>query len=444
MVYLKRKIDLFLRDWKNKEDHKPLVIKGARQVGKTSSILEFAKENYKSYIYINFFDNPKYKNIFNDSFDPKDIVKNITAINQKAEFIEGNTLIVFDEIQEYPDAMTSLKFFNLEKKYDVICSGSLLGINYKSVTSVSVGNQEEYEMNSMDFEEFLWAKGRDEKFINEIFDYIYQKKELPKVLYDILEKNWEEYIIVSGMPSCVSRFIETNTYTSVLENLHQIVNDYKADMKKYVFGFDKMKLENTFNSAVVQLGKENKKFQISKIKSGARNKDYIDCVEWLCDVGILAKCYAIENLELPLKGNYDINKYKLYFRDSGILLSSLDDEVRENFIIDKQRSTYKGGIFENIVAESLYKSGIDLFYFKKENSTLEEDFIVRTKNNIVPIEVKSKKGLSKSLRALIDGVQYKEIDYGIKIMDRNILYDNNILVLPHFVTFLIKRLLKEL
>lgn len=443
MIYLKRKIDLFLYDWKHREGHKPLVIKGARQIGKTSSILEFAKNNYKSYVYINFIDMPKYKNIFSESFEPKDIIKNITAIDQNVIFQENDTLIIFDEVQEYPDAMTSLKFFNLDGKYDVICSGSLLGINYRDVTSVSVGYQEEYEMNSMDFEEFLWAKGRDNEFVDEIFDFVLNKKELPQVLYDVMKNAWEEYLIVSGMPACVARFIETNRYTSISNMLYQILNDYKTDMKKYVFGFDKMKLENTYNNAVVQLGKDNKKFQISKIKSGARNKDYIGCVEWLCDVGMLAKCYALDNLELPLKGNINIDKYKLYFRDSGILLSSLDAETKENFIIDKIKSTYKGGIYENIIAESLYKSGVELFYYKKENATLEEDFITRTRNSIVPIEVKSKKGISRSLRALIDSDNYKEIEFGIKIMDRNIAYDNKILVLPHFVTFLISKYLKN-
>ena len=441
MKYLKRKIDKYLREWKNSDVKKPLIIKGARQIGKTSSIFHFAEENYDSVIYINFVDEPQYKNVFEQGYNTDSVMKNISLLNQKAKIIPGKTIVIFDEIQEYPDAMTSLKFFSIDGKYDVICSGSLLGINYKDISSISVGYKMDYKMNSLDFEEFLWAKGYTENQIDEFHTHLIERTPFSELQYNTMYSLWKEYLVVSGMPAAVARFVEKELYTDIEGILLQIIEDYKADMRKYAMGFDKMKLLNTYNSAVAQLGDENKKFQISKIKSGARSKDYMPCVEWLCDTGILMQSFAIKNLEFPLKANVDTSKYKLYFADSGILLYSLDKESKDDIVIKNNQSTYKGGVYENIVAEALYKSGIELYYYKKEDSTLEEEFITRDKDSIVPIEVKAKTGTSKSLRALIDGDKYKNIKYGIKIQKSNISYENNILTMPHFATFMLKKCL---
>ncbi len=270
-----------------------------------------------------------------------------------------------------------------------------------------------------------------------------EKKPFSDLQYNILRNLWKEYLVVSGMPASVARYVENNLFTDIDNILLQIIEDYKTDMRKYATGFDKMKLLNTYLSAVAQLGEENKKFQISKIKSGARSKDYMPCIEWLCDTGILVRSFAIKNLEFPLKANIDISKYKLYFADSGILLYSLDKESKDDIIIKNNQSTYKGGVYENIIAEALYKSGVELYYYKKEDSTLEEDFITRDNDSIVPIEVKSKIGTSKSLRALIDGDKYKNIKYGIKIEESNISFENKILTIPHFATFMLKKLLES-
>ena len=442
MAYLKRKIDKYLKEWKESDIKKPLIIKGARQIGKTSSILHFGRENYDSVIYINFVDEPLYKEIFEQGYNIDNVMKNISLLNQNVKIVPGKTLIVFDEIQEYPDAMTSLKFFSIDGKYDVICSGSLLGINYKDVSSISVGYKIDYKMNSMDFEEFLWAKGYTENQIDEFYINLMERKPFSDLQYNVLYSLWKEYLVVSGMPAAVAKFLESNLYVGIDSILLQIIEDYKADMRKYVMGFDKMKLLNTYNSALIQLGDENKKFQISKIKSGARSKDYMPCIEWLCDTGILMQSFAIKNLEFPLKANVDTSKYKLYFADSGILLYSLDKESKDDIIIKNNQSTYKGGVYENIIAEALYKSGIELYYYKKEDSTLEEDFITRDKESIVPIEVKSKIGTSKSLRALIDGDKYENIKYGIKIQKSNISFENNILTMPHFAAFMLKKCLE--
>lgn len=441
MAYLKRKIDKYLKEWKKSDTKKPLIIKGARQIGKTSSILHFAEENYDSVIYINFVDEPQYKRVFEQGYNTDSVMKNISLLNQKVKIIPGKTLVVFDEIQEHPDAMTSLKFFSIDGKFDVICSGSLLGINYKDISSISVGYKSDYRMNSLDFEEFLWAKGYIENQIDEFYTCLIEKKPFSELQYNILSSLWKEYLVVSGMPAAVTSFVEKELYTEIEDILLQIIEDYKADMRKYVMGFDKMKLLNTYNSALAQLGDENKKFQISKIKSGARSKDYMPCVEWLCDTGILMQSFAIKNLEFPLKANVDTSKYKLYFADSGILLYSLDKESKDDIIIKNNQSTYKGGVYENIIAEALYKSGIELYYYKKEDSTLEEDFVTRDKESIVPIEVKSKIGTSKSLRALIDGDKYENIKYGIKIQKSNISFENNILTMPHFAAFMLKKCL---
>lgn len=296
-------------------------------------------------------------------------------------------------------------------------------------------------MTSLDFEEFLWAKGYTEDQIDELYTYLISKKAFSDLQYNILYSVWKEYLAVSGMPAAVVSFVNTNLFSGIDNIIFQINEDYKADMRKYVFGFDKMKLINTYNRAIIQLGDENKKFQISKIKSGARSKDYMPCVEWLCDAGILMQCFSIKNLEFPLKSNLDMGKYKLYFTDTGILLNSLDKESKNDILIKNIQSTYKGGVYENIIAEALYKSGMDLYYYKKDDSTLEEDFITRDEDSIIPIEVKAKIGKSKSLRILIDSDKYKNIKYSIKIQESNISYENKILTIPHFATFLLKRYL---
>ena len=443
MVYFKRKIDGFLADWKNNHSRKPLIVKGARQIGKTESILHFANENYENVVYINFALDKKYTTIVNDGYDVETVVKNITLINPSTRFIPDKTLIVFDEIQEYPDIATSLKAFNLDKRYDVICSGSMLGINYKKIHSNSVGSKTDYEMFSMDFEEFLWAKGYEDTAINSILEHMISLTPFSETEVSVYKSLFLDYCVLGGMPDVIKGYIKTGTFSQSLEIQGQIRLDYEEDVRKYAEGLDQAKIISVYRSIPAQLAKENKKFQFSIIDKKARSREYTGCIEWLIDAGVVTECNCLNYPELPLKGNVDNSKYKLYYPDTGLLISTLDEEAQEDLRVNKNLGVYKGALYENFVAEAFVKQGLGLFYYKKDNSTLEEDFFVRSKNELIPVEVKSNNDSSKSLNALIKNDRYADIKHGIKLGDFNIGYTNNIYTFPYFCAFMLKAYLHK-
>ena len=443
MLRLKRKIDDFLIEWKNDKNKLPLIVKGARQIGKTDAIENFAKTNYESIIEINFALQKQYRSIFDDGFDVDTIVKNISLINPNFNFIAGKTLIFFDELQDCINAATSLKSFNIDKRYDVICSGSLMGINYNEIESNSVGNKQDYEMFSMDFEEFLWAKGYKKEQIDDLYIHMKNIKPLSKLEYNVMMNNFYEYMIVGGMPAIVRTFIENNNYSGILKMQEQILLDYKEDITKYAKGLEQAKILNIYNKIPVFLGNDNKKFQISKVEKGARNREYIGTIDWLNNAGIINICYCLTQPELPLKGNYNPDNYRVYFKDTGLLIGSLDEEVQADLRNNKNFNTYKGALYENIVADMLVKSGYLLYFFKNEKSTLEMDFFVRDANSLIPIEVKANDNATASLNNLIDSKIYKDINYGIKLCNKNIGFNGKFYTFPYFLTFLIKRFLNE-
>ena len=443
MAYLKRKADSFLKTWKENPDRKPLIVKGARQIGKTESICRFAKSNYESIIYINFVEEPKYKMITADGYKTADIIKNISRLDPSKHFESGNTVIIFDEIQEFPDIATALKFFKIDGRFDVICSGSMLGINYRKIESNSVGYKLDYEMHSMDFEEFLWAKGYDNEFIGDILEHMLTLTAFNELELNILNSLFLDFCILGGMPAVVREYIAKNTFEDSLDIQRQLIADYREDIRKYADGLDQTRILNVFNHIPSQLAKENKKFQISKVASGARFKDYRGCVEWLADSGMVNICYQLNFPELPLKGNYVDNKYKIYFADTGLLVAMLDEEAQEDLRANKNLGVYKGALFENIVGDALAKNNQPLYYYKKDNSTLEEDFFLRTATHLVPIEVKSTNGKSKSMHSLIAGERYTDISYGIKLAHANIGFANNIYTFPYFCTFMLKEYLRN-
>ena len=442
-MYFKRKIDEFLADWKNNHSRKPLIVKGARQIGKTESILHFANENYENVVYINFVLDKKYTTIVNDGYDVETVVKNITLINPSTKFIPDKTLIVFDEIQEYPDIATTLKSFNLYGKYDVICSGSMLGINYKKIHSNSVGSKTDYEMFSMDFEEFLWAKGYEDTAINSILEHMISLTPFSETELSVYKSLFLDYCVLGGMPDVIKGYIKTGTFSQSLEIQGQIRLDYEEDVRKYAEGLDQAKIISVYRSIPAQLAKENKKFQFSIIDKKARSREYTGCIEWLIDAGVVTECNCLNYPELPLKGNVDNSKYKLYYPDTGLLISALDEEAQEDLRVNKNLGVYKGALYENFVAEAFVKQGLGLFYYKKDNSTLEEDFFVRSKNELIPVEVKSNNDSSKSLTALIKNDRYADIKHGIKLGDFNVGVANNIYTFPYFCAFMLKAYLQK-
>lgn len=440
---MKRKIDEFLIDWKHSQDKLPLIVKGARQIGKTDAIENFAKNNYKHVVEINFILQKQFKNIFDDGFEADKIIKNISLIEPSFQFVPGETLIFFDEIQDCINCATSLKSFNIDGRYDVICSGSLMGINYKEIESNSVGNKQDYEMYSLDFEEFLWAKGYQDNQIKDLLEHMRSCTPLSKVQYDVMLENFKEYMVVGGMPAIVRRFIESKNFSGILEMQEQILLDYKEDITKYAEGLNQTRILNVYNKIPVFLGNENKKFQISKVEHGARNREYIGTVDWLNNAGIINVCYCLEQSELPLKGNYNPDNYRIYFRDTGLLIGSLDEEAQEDLRNNKNFNTYKGAIYENIVADMLVKQGYQLYFYKNEKGTIEMDFFARDTNSLIPIEVKANDEATVSLNNLIDNTTYRDIKYGIKLCNKNIGYNGKFYTFPYFLTFLLKRYLKD-
>ncbi len=442
-MYIRRKIDDFLKGWKMDKGRKPLIVKGARQIGKTESIRQFAKQYYESVVAINFVEEPKYRGIIADGYKAEDIIRNITRINPRFRWIPDKTLLFFDELQAFPEIATSLKFFHIDGRYDVICSGSLLGINYKQIESNSVGYKTDYTMTSLDFEEFLWAKGYDESVIEDMLRHMREVKPFNELELSVFENLFLDYCILGGMPEVVRNYLERNTFEGSWSLQLQLLEDYKEDVRKYVEGIEQTRILNIFSQIVPQLAKENKKFQISKVAKGARFKDYYGCVEWLKEAGIINVCYAMKFPELPLKGNYDEEKYKIYFFDTGLLVAQLDEESQDDLRANKNLGVYKGALYENIVGEALAKQGYGLYYYKREDSTLEQDFFIRDRDGLIPLEVKATNGATKSLKTLISGEKYADIKYGIKLIKGNVGKNDLFYTFPYFCAFLLKRYLAK-
>ena len=444
MELLKRKIDTVLADWKANEERKPLIVKGARQIGKSESIRAFGKKNYESVIEINFVLQKKFRAIFDDGYEVDTIVKNISLLEPSWKFIPHKTLIFFDELQKCPDCATSLKSFCQDRRYDVICSGSLMGIYYEEIESNAVGYKDDYDMHSMDFEEFLWAKGYSPEQIEDLYTHMRTLTPFTRLELDTITGVFRDYMIVGGMPEVVRTYIENGHFGGTLAIQRQLLKDYEEDITKYAKETDKTKILAVYNHITTFLAKENKKFQITKVAKNARSREYVGSVEWLSEAGVVNIAYCLGNVELPLKGNYDPSNYKIYYHDTGLLIASLDEEAQEDLRANKNFGTYKGAIYENIVGEMLIKSGYEqLYFYKRDNPSLEMDFFVRDKDSLIPIEVKANDGSTASLNNLIDWKSYPDVYYGIKLGYKNIGWNGKYCTFPYFLTFFLKRFLKE-
>ena len=443
MELLRRKIDEKLLAWKNDPDHKPLIVKGARQIGKTESIRLFARHNYKNVIEINFALQKQFRDIFDSGFEVDSILNAISFHDPALEFFPGETLFFFDELQACPNCATSLKSFHQDGRFDVICSGSLMEISYKQIESNSVGFKEDIEMFSMDFEEFLWAKGYSSEQIEKLFSHMTALQPLSSTEMNVLSEVFREYMVVGGMPEIVNTFVKQKNYGGILKLQRQILLDYEEDITKYAEGMDQARILNVYRKISVFLGRDNKKFQITKVASGARSRDYIGTVEWLENAGIINRCYCLSQPELPLKGNYEPDNFKLYYADTGLLIASLDDEAQEDLRNNRNFNAYKGAIYENIMAEILAKQGYSLYFWKNEKGTIEMDFFVRDKDSLIPIEVKANDGTAISLTKLIEKDTFSDIRYGIKFANKNIGYNGKFYTFPYFLSFLLKRYLQK-
>ncbi len=441
MQYLKRKLDDWLCRWRADSNRKPLLVKGARQVGKTESVRHFAAANYESVIEVNFALQPEFKQITAEGYTADAVIKRMSALDPTLRFIPGRTLLFFDEIQEFPDIATSFKDFKIQGQYDVVSSGSMLGVHYKQVASLPVGYKTDCDLASLDFEEFLWACGYGSDFIDDLFAHLAERRPFDALTLDLMRRRFLDYCALGGMPEILRNYFQRGTFEGSSALQRELFRAYRDEVRKYADGVDQTRILNVLDHVAHQLAKENKKFQISKVARDARFKDYRGCVEWLKDAGIINICHAMVFPELPIGGNQDEDKFKIYLADSGLLLGQLDEESQRDFRANQNLGTYKGGLYENIVGEALSKSGASLVYYKREDSTLEMDFFLRDAEHLVPVEVKAGSAKAKSLRQLIASDHYPDITWGIKLADGNVGFSNGILSLPQWTAFLLKRLL---
>ncbi len=444
---LKRKIYNELLNWKNTKNKKPLIIKGLRQIGKTYIVKKFAEENYPNVIYLDFRKNKELRSIFDRSFVVNDLISQITANIPNVYAVPYKTILIFDEVQDCPNARSSLKYFFEDGRYDIICIGSLLGIkgySQKSDNAIPVGYEEVTYMKPMDFEEFLWANNMPESVIKDLKDRFNERKEILPAVHLRLTDLFRKYICVGGMPEVVQAFIETGDMNRVLSLQRNILESYKDDFGRHLKAdnslyVDKNELASilaVFNSIPSQLAKENKKFQFSKIKEKGKNDNFKRAIQWLEDAGIINRCYNLSITELPLEGNKLEDVFKVYMQDSGLFVAMLEDGTQADILIGNLL-IYKGAVYENIIADAFSKMNRKLYYFHKD-SGLEIDFVTRYKGKCTPIEVKASNSKSKSLNTVLADYEHYHVDNAIKIYDGNIKQTKNILCIPHYLVFLIQ------
>ena len=438
---LKRKIEQKLSDWKGTENCKPLIIKGCRQCGKTFSVLDFAKKNYKNVVYLNFYENPDYASVFAGSLEVDTIVMMLSALlGRKAVFESGSTVLILDEIQECPEARTALKFFRMDGRYDVIGTGSLLGVKGygKEPKSVPVGSETVIDMYPLDFEEFLWANGIAEPVIEMLKKCLEDETPVPEALHSRMRQLLLQYAVVGGMPDAVQTFVDTKQMDEVLQIQRDIVRSYEGDMVKYAEKKDKSRIRECFQSIPKQLSKENKKFQYSVVKKGSTASKYAGSLKWIEDAGIIVRCYNLSITELPLDGNALEEVFKVYMSDCGLFVSMLEDGTQFD-ILRGNLYGYKGAIFENLIADIFGKMGRKLYYFHKD-SGLEVDFVIRYKGQCTLVEVKAATGNTKSTKTILRHPEKYHVNHAIKLGDSNVGRTGQLLTLPLYMAFLLKEL----
>lgn len=450
----KRKIEDYLIEWKKEKNKKPLIIKGLRQVGKTYIAKEFAKKNYENAFIVDFRKLSAAHNIFDGDFNIDSIVLQISMLPQNdiqiipnSKMIPFKTIIIFDEIQDCPNARSSLKYFMEDGRFDIISTGSLLGIKgYRLSNSIyrgiGVGSEETIELRPMDFEEFLWALNVPKEEINYIIDCYNIKKQIPEYAHKKFGELFKKYILIGGMPAVLKKFIETNDFNEVKKEQKNLIDNYISDFGTHlnekneivVNELEKAKILSVFESIPRQLAKENKKFQYSSIKKGADGRSYKSAIDWLKDYGLITTAHNLETIDEPL-GYFSIdNQFKVYMSDTGLFVSMLDSSMPLKIIQD-DLGAGKGMIYENVIADIQYKNFKDLFYFSKD-SGLEIDFVSIINNEVTIIEVKANSGNTKSAKEVLENSKYK-VDKLIKITSQNIGVVGNITTVPQYLAFIV-------
>ncbi len=448
-----RKIYKKLLSWKeenSKYRKTALIIKGARQVGKTTLVLQFAEQEYENYVYINFMKDRQYKNCFEGSLDANAIVQQINYQNDGFKFIPNKTLIIFDEIQECARARSSLKYFCEDGNYDVICTGSLLGVmgyNAKKDASIPVGFESHLTMKSMDFQEFMFAQGFKQEKFEVLEEKIIHLLPIEESIHNKMIEHYKTYLLVGGMPEVVTRYIETKNINDARHVQKRILETYRNDFGRHLDEnedvktsvWDKTKLNRLYESIPKQLAKSQEldsntstKFKFGQVSSGARFRDYSEAIQWLKDAGLINVCYNVENIKSPINAYKIENNVKIYMNDTGLFMSTIDFKVMSSIYMS-DFGTYKGYIYENVIADQLSKNGFELYYYEK-NSRGEIDFIITTNSDLIAIDSKSNKGNTETLSNTLK--KNPEIK-GIKLSNNNVGISGNLLTIPSYMTYMI-------
>lgn len=440
----KRKIENVFQSWLDTPSHKPLVVKGVRQCGKTSSVVDFAYKHFKHVVYLDFREHPDYKKFFTPNLEIDAIVMRITAAMPNVEIEARETCFVFDEIQDCPRARGSLKYFYLDGRYEVMCTGSLLGVNgYKSPeekkeeieASIPVGFEDIVEMYPMDFEEWLWVNGIKDVHFDYLKKCMVSETPIEEALHDRFRELLHQYVVVGGMPEVVTTFMDTKQIGKVLAVQRRIVDEYKSDMMKYAATADKSRIRECFESIPAQLAREYKKFSYTVIRPGGRGRDYAGSLQWIEDAGIIRRCYNTRITELPLDGQRIPNEFKVYMADIGLLVSMLEEGTQSS-ILQGDLLSYHGAIKENLVADVFGKMGRKLYYYHKDGG-VELDFLMRYKGTCTPVECKATTGNAKSMSTVLKHSEKYHVTNALKIGDYNIGRSNHLLTIPMYMVFLL-------
>ena len=436
-MYMYRKVSEYLEQWKTSKYRKPLIIQGARQVGKTYAILDFGKKHYDNVAYFNFQTSETLAATFAENISPAYLLPILSHISGQT-ITRGNTLIVFDEIQLCERAVTSLKYFCEEApEYHVIAAGSLLGVAVnREKYAFPVGKVDRYTMYPMDLEEFLLACG-EEGLVDRIHACFNENSPMPVALHEAALNRYRQYLAVGGMPEVVARFIDTQDYTQVRHVLETIQMDYLDDMSKYQDNANEIKKTRlTYGTVAVQLSKKNTRFQYKIIKTGARAAEYENAIEWLVSAGLLSRIYRAEQIEKPLENYKDIDDFKIYLSDMGLLAAQKDIRAEDIFFMEEELADFKGGMTENYVNTQLIRSGFRPYFWRNEKGTKEVDFVISLKSKLIPVEVKS--GDNVASVSLNEYVKLFNPAYSIRISERNFGFENNIKSIPLYAVFCIQ------
>ena len=431
---LKRKIYHELLNWKKQKKRECLLIRGARQIGKTFIIERFAADQYASYIYLNFYQNPELKEIFSGSLEAGDIYKKISLSLKDVHFVDNDTLIFLDEIQDCPNARTALKFLAIDDRYDVIASGSLLGLHYKEAASIPVGYERNIDMHSLDFEEFLWAMGKYPQAVSALKDFFDNKEKIETGVHKQLMSLLRDYLVIGGMPEVINVFLQSNNYQAAYSTQHKIMESYREDIKHYASAPMRQKINECYLSIPRQLAKDYTKFQYKAVSREGNARRYENCLNWLVDAGMVKMCVNVSTPQFPLIAYERPEQFKVYLTDIGLLTSLYGYETQVALVKDTLTGSAKGGIYENLVFDMLIKRGFALNYFKNANNTQEVEFIYAKDGAVIPIEVKSKNGATLSLNNFITDY---DPPYAYKLTSGNVGLNGKKISLPLYMAIFI-------